>query len=538
MKIRTLISLALAVIILVFADACKVKNPLDGAKLIVNYDILKTFINVQFQDAATGNLIGFNDNTQVTVIITGNDADAVLDNTGVSKDSYNSSNGFLGLALNPNTEFVPSSSNPIKFTLVAKLDGFIATSKSMTITEEGTYNVKMVMTDISNPPPGVVVQEEKGVGNLEAGSGTVMEEIGVKTQGGELEIIIPEGTVIKDGNGDPLEGSLDVTLVYFDNLTDESLAAFPGGLMTRVNQNGETLDGAFFSAGFAAIEITDQNGNSAETFEENPVQLNMGIQAATYNPETQASVVAGDALPVYSYDTDNGEWNLEQTVTVMSGDRSDFMATAELTHLSYWNFDWFWSFYCTYGVEFKFTGDYAGCGCTEVTGIMRKQADNTFFSYIYFYACEGQLNPTYYAPANMPVYIDWLNSSCSGIVVQEDITYIENLCAPDIIEVALTTIGADRTNVTVDVSAYCASNPDVEVRPTYGAYFRPAGSYCWRWAFMYNGYAEVCDVEIGQEYVIGTYFNGQWYETNYTVQSDDIYLWNIELPSEACAQIF
>ncbi|PLX08073.1 MAG: hypothetical protein C0598_12470 [Marinilabiliales bacterium] len=538
MKIKTLISISLALVILIFADACKVKNPLEGAKLILNYDILNTYINVQFQDAATGNLIGFNDNTQVRVIVTGDGSEAVLDNTGVQKDEYKSSNGFMGLALNPNTEFVPSNTNPIKFTLVAKLDGYISTSQSMTITEEGTYNVKIVMTDISNPPNGVIVQEEKGVGNLEAGSGTVQEEIGIKTQGDELEIIIPEGTVIKDGNGNPLGGSLDITLVYFDNLLDESLAAFPGGLMTRVNQNGETLDGAFFSAGFAAIEITDENGVSAETFEENPVLLNMGIQAPTYNPETQASIAAGDQLPVYSYNTDNGEWTLEQTVTVESGSRSDFMATAELTHLSYWNFDWFWSFYCTYGVQFKFVGDYAGCGCAEVSGIMRKQADNTFFSYIYFYACDGQLNPTYYAPADMPVYIDWIDNGCSGIVVQEDMTYIDNLCSTDIIEVTLTTNGANRTNITVDASAYCVSNPDVEIRPTYGAYFRPVDSYCWRWSFMYNGYVEICDVEIGKEYVIGTYFNGEWYETNYTVQSADIFLWDIQLPSEACEQIF
>jgi len=539
MKIKSIISLTLALFLLIFADSCKVKNPLEGAKLIINYDILKTYINVQFEDAATGNLIGFEGNNQVGVTITGKDADAVLDNTGVLKEEYKSSNGFLGLALNPNNQYVPSETNPIKFTIVAKIDGYISTSKNVTIGEEGTYNIKIVMTDISNPPEGVIVEEAKGVGNLESGTGTLDTEIVVKTQGDEVEIIIPEGTVIKDGDGNPLGGSLDITLVYFDNLLDGSLAAFPGGLMTRVNQNGETLDGAFFSAGFIALEITDENGSSAETFEENPIQLNMGIQGATYNPETSSSIAAGDNLPVYSYNTDNGEWTLEQNVTVENGtNRSDFMVTAELTHLSYWNFDWFWSEYCTYGVKFKFIGDYAGCSCTQQYGIMRKQADNTYFSYVNFYACDGETIPTYYAPANMPVYIDWSDNPCSGVKVQEDVTYIDNLCTNDIFEITLVTIGTNRTDITVDLMGRCASNPDVEIRPTYGAWFRPADSYCWRWAFMSNGLAEVCDIEIGKEYVIGTYFNGNWYQTNYTVTESTIFEWNIELPSEACDQIF
>ncbi len=539
MKIKSIISLTLALFLLIFADSCKVKNPLDGAKLIINYDILKTFVNVQFEDAATGDLIGFEGNKQVVVTIKGENADAVLDNTGILKEEYKSSNGFLGLSLNPNTEFVPTEANPIKFTIVAKINGYISTSKNVTIGEEGTYNLQIVMTDISNPPPGVIVQESKGVGNLESGTGTVESEIIVKTSGDEAEIIIPEGTVIKDGDGNTLSGSLDVTLVYFDNLLDGSLAAFPGGLMTRVNQNGQTLDGAFFSAGFVALEITDESGISAETFEQNPIQLNMGIQGATYNPETSSSIAAGDNLPVYSYNTDSGEWTLEENVTVENGtNRSDFMVTAELTHLSYWNFDWFWSEYCTYGVKFKFVGDYAGCACTQQSGIMRKQADNTYFSYINFYACEGEVIPTYYAPANMPVYIDWNDNACSGVKVQEDITYIENLCTPDIIEITLVTVGDNRTNITVDLMGRCASNPDVEIRPTYGAWFRPNDSYCWRWAFMSNGLADICDIELGKEYVIGTYFNGQWYQTNYTVTESTILEWNIDLPSEACDQIF
>jgi hypothetical protein len=55
---------------------------------------------------------------------------------------------------------------------------------------------------------------------------------------------------------------------------------------------------------------------------------------------------------------------------------------------------------------------------------------------------------------------------------------------------------------------------------------------------MYNGIAEVCDIEIGKEYIIGTYLNGQWYQESYTITESTIIEWDIDLPSEACEQIF
>lgn len=517
-------------------DSCKLKSPVDGVKLIVNYDLIKTFINIQFADATTGELIGQSSDAQVKVVISGPNADAVLDNTGISKDEFYSINGFMGLSLNPNSEYVPTASNPIRFTVVATLNGYVSTSKTITIGKEGTYNEFIVMTDISNPPDGVVVKEENDIGDLQ--DGVVQEEISVKTQNGEASITIPSGTVIKDANGNTLSGSLDILLIYFSNLEDASLAAFPGGLMTSVNQNGGTEDGAFFSAGFLAIEITDQSGIEAEIFEENTVELGMGIDGRTYNPETTQQIAEGDELPLYSYEPETGEWTFEQNVNIEAGARSDFEVTAQISHLSYWNFDWFWGDFCFEGIKLLFVGDYGGCNCTQQVGIMRKSADDTFFTYMYLMACEGEYIQTYYLPANMPVYIEWVNQSCSNIVVEEDITLIDNLCAPDILEISLTAYNANTTTVTVDVMGRCASHPDVEIRPTYGAWFRPVDDYCWRWAFMYDGHVEICDVEIGKEYLICTYFDGQWYEHTELVTQDTYIFWEIDLPVDFCETIF
>lgn len=537
MKIKGLLSAALTIILTLSMvtgfDSCKI-DPMNGAKLIINYDLIKTFINVQFVDAATGDLIGQSDNTEVKVVITGANADAVLDNTGVKKDEYYSTNGFMGLALNPNNEYVPTVSNPIKFTIVASLEGYISTSKGVTIGKEGTYNEKIVMTNISNPPNGVVVKEEKGIGNLVGGA--LQDEVTVKTQNDEASITIPAGTIIKDGDGNTLSGTLDITLVYFNNIEDESLAAFPGGLMTTIIQDGQAQDGVFFSAGFLAIEITDQNGLTAEKFEVNTAELNMMVDDRTYNPETQAQVEDGNVVPLFSYNTENGEWNFDQEVTIEGGVRSTFDVTAQISHLSYWNFDWFWGFPCPDGIQFLFVGDYSACGCTEFTGIMRKQADNTFFSYIYFWACEGVPIQTLWAPPDMPVSIEW-DQGCSSLIVDEDITYIQNLCAPDIMEIYFSVEGGNTTVVSVDIMGRCAANANVEVRPTYGAWYRPAGSWCWKWAFMYAGHVEICDVVIGQEYVIGTYFNGQWYEHTELVTQDTYIFWEIDLPDDFCTEI-
>ena len=94
------------------------------------------------------------------------------------------------------------------------------------------------------------------------------------------------------------------------------------------------------------------------------------------------------------------------------------------------------------------------------------------------------------------------------------------------------------TTVIVEFSAYCASNPDVIIKPSFGAWYRAADSWCWHYATMINGHAEICGVEIGKDYVIGVFFNGEWYQETVFVDQSEYYYLDINIPADICDEVF
>jgi hypothetical protein len=537
-KIPLLITIVLLGILTLMSSCNKVTNPLDGTKLVVNYDLINTKLNFKFYDAATGLLIGSGTELKVKAHIEGEDKDAVIDITGAALDDYGaeSNNGFITLALNPNGNYKPSKENPVTFTLVATLNGYLTTSKIVSVTDEGNYEYRIDMVNLSNPPQGVSVKFQNNATTVN--SGVVGQTVTVTTDDGNASVTLKEGTVLKDKDGNPLSGNVNVMITFFDNHTDESLQAFPGGLTPMVNQNGNTERGVFYSAGFVALEITDNSGKKAAIVEQNTIPLNMNVSDNTYNPETQMNAAAGDEVPVYSYDPETGEWNYEQSATIGAGSRGLSVST-ELTHLSFWNFDWFTPFTCDEGVTLHVNLNDNVCNCMFVQGIMRKAVDNTFLRWVGFFACDGDDVTFTYLPGGMPVYIDWVNPSCQSFFPE---VFPPELDIPDLCEPVTYNInvsGHDNlSTVIVDFSAYCASSPDVIIKPSFGAWYRPVNSWCWQYAVMINGHSEICGVEVGQEYVVAVYFNGEWYQETVLVdQSQYIYL-DIQIPADICDEVF
>ena len=543
MKIIKKISSALIVILfcltLLLPSCNKPTNPLDGTKLVINYDLIKTKLNFRFYDARTNELIGSNSNINVTAHINGAGKDAVIDITGAKLDDYSakSNNGFMTLALNPNNEFIPTKENPITFTVVTQLDGYISTSKTIIISKENNYEFRIDMVNLSDPPEGVSIKQQNSA--TTANNGVIKQTVEITTNDGNASVTIKEGTVLKDSNGKLLNGNIHVMIAYFDNLTDESLQSFPGGLMPLVNQGGTTEQGVFYSAGFVAIEISDDSGKKAATIEENSISLTMNVNQETYNPETQSQVSQGDQVPLYSYEPETGEWNFEQDVSIGEGSRG-LAVSVELTHLSFWNFDWFTRGICDQGINLHVNLHDNICGCAFVEGRMYKAADNSFLSWVGFHACDGENVTFLNVPSNVPVYINWNSSPyCQGIYPE---VAPPSLPIPDLCEQTTYNIDvegpAGGTTVIVDFSAYCASNPNVIIKPSFGAWYRPIDSWCWQYATMENGHSEICGVEIGQEYFIGVYFNGEWYGETVTVdQSQYIYL-DIQIPADICDEVF
>ncbi len=531
-------ALMIAIVLSMGIQSCKkITNPTEGTKLIINYDLMRTNISLEFYDAQTGILIGQADDKRVKVEVMGEAAEAVLDLSGQHKESYLSSQGLISLALNPNAEYTPSESNPLRVSFVASLEGYISTSQQLTVTKDGNYKLKFFMVDRENPPTGVSIKTEWNVGSLV--SGILQETLIVETPGGEAKFVIPAGTRITDADGTILNASLNIMLAYFSNLEDASLAAFPGGLVTRVLQDGQYEDGAFFSAGFVAIEVWDATGRDAKYFQENKAELIVQVDAQTYNPETESTIALDDVLPLYSYAADSGSWMHEQDVVVESGVGA-YAVTAEMDHLSYWNFDWFWSYYCYEGLSLKFTGDFA-CECMWFDGIIRKSADDTYLASVSVFACKDESVQLLNVPKNMPVYIEWSGTGdpCSTCYVDGSANPLPifNLCSNTTVDVPVI-CATQGHEVVFDLVGYCVNNANVEIRPTFGVWLRPVDNFCWQWVYMQDGLASVCNMIEGQNYIIGMYVGGNWHETVVLIDDSETIYVDIEFPDEFCSQGF
>lgn len=538
-SIYSIITVLLIGIVFTGLSCKKLSDLTEGAQLIVDFSLIETSIDVRIFDAATGEMIGQNDDRTVTITITGTDKDGVVDATGLqpANQQYSAQKGILGLGLNPTMQYTPSQMRRVSFNVVAHADGYLSTSQHVSISATGKNFVRINMVALDNPPEGVTIVRDESIGNLVGGQ--LEEPLLITTPGGKAELTIPAGVVMKDADGALLQGNLDVLLVHFDNTVEEALAAFPGGLMTNATLlNGSSSDGMFFSAGFVAIEIKDANDRQAKTFEGGTLGLVSEVSPETYNPFAQRNVAAGDEVPFWSYDENTGSWTEEGIYSVVDNG-GVLEITAEISHLSYFNFDWFWTEFCFYGVDFEFVVQGEICDCFPLQGIMRRQSDNAYIAWVEMWVCQDEPVHTFYAPANMPVYIEWLDNLNPTISVdaQYQPTYIEDLCEDNTVTIYLTAIQYG-TTVTAEVEVYCPSDPDFIIRPNFGVWYHKSGETNWRYAEMVNGYAEICGVEIGATYYLFAYFDGNYYYEPFTVTETNYEYVGFELPAEVCDEVF
>ena len=91
----------------------------DLTLLLLDLNFFDTKINIQFQNAETGEIIN---QDELNVYIVGDDADKIVDFEGKKNASYRVKNGLLELAVDPN--FTPTETDPIEFTVIAETDEY------------------------------------------------------------------------------------------------------------------------------------------------------------------------------------------------------------------------------------------------------------------------------------------------------------------------------------------------------------------------------------------------------------------------------
>lgn len=513
---KKLVYILLPVFLLVaFLPACKpFEFSEDDLDISININIIKTKVAVSFVDAASGNLVGDGADIFIHSSVLGSDVDQVIDNDAYFKTEYDVQDGYFEFGLNPYGK-IPSQDNPVKIIVVAEAPGYLQTSMPVTIIHEGFTEVEIPMVNINDPCDGVAIKKVWRGGT--AVNGILQEDLTAETDNRDLRIMVKKGTELTDRDGSPLEGELSVVLAYFSPIEEEALNAFPGGFTVTVNdENNQVQDGNFVTAGFVAIEITDPNGNLAAQFENGNLELDILINPAVINYETDQPIQENDVIPVWSHQVETGAWTFEKQITVGSN-QEGLGIHMDLHHLSWYNLDWFVTGYCTRSKLFIFASDQER-GYDQLFCFNFKLYRRSGSGWIYWkkhqvrgYTSDGT-SRTYYN------YLGWQNAppwemkivfepcpTCDDPLFSTPPEQIFEFC-DNTNEVIYITPG-DYHQVLVEAFINCTNTGTrFKVDDNYRVRYRVLGNTCWTYQWVYKGTINI---------------NPVWQNTTYEVQVFD-----------------
>lgn len=209
---------------------------------------------------------------------------------------------------------------------------------------ENAHDVKLI--SLAEPPAGVAVAaEEVDLSVSEAVASAASE-------GSEraVEVVLPKGAELISDEGVVLDNSsVQVVVAGYDAGNAEALALFPGGLTATIDNAAElseqeetdSAEVSFTSAGFATVELTDAAGNMASrVLNDGNVAVRIAVSPSIVNPETGSPVAVGDTIPYWSFDTDTGSWRYEGRISIRT-DEAGLYGEFVTNHFSSFNLDWY-----------------------------------------------------------------------------------------------------------------------------------------------------------------------------------------------------
>ncbi len=435
--------------------------------------------------------------------------------------NFTTVDGRIGIGLHRRANPTPDKS--VLATLRISADGYLTSNFNILFKyDQNSAVVRIPMVNIGTPPPGVAFNT--GGATLQGGAlGAplrVMVPPGANSNTG-MEVELPTGTQFFDANGNALTGSnLDVQIGYFDPINAESVESFPGDLsIDEVTlPGGNTGAGTFVTAGFTTINM-EVDGVAVKTFS-TPITVTIDIDANTINPNTQQPIQAGEIIPVWSYNEANDEWTYETDGNVIQG-ASGLQLTYQSTHLSWWNLDWFTNRCCSSDcadLQISMPGWGPGEKKLVKLRVVNEGTNQPVSSWANTSVeiFDGYTTRFQYA-SNSPVNIQVLDYSTNQILAQ---TGAVNLCSGTI---PLTVTLPKPTFLTFKITGVCANKPNIQIRPSFWVYFRPAGSNLDYTTLgqVVNGQGSTSGLQINQTYDFRAYFNNTTIDTTVTINTNN-----------------
>ncbi|WP_435354426.1 hypothetical protein [Emticicia sp. SJ17W-69] len=323
--------LSILLFISIFLLSCKDLKNLDPGKdlkVIMNYKPADSFVEAQVKDAKTGNLI----TDKINIQIIGKEVANVINFEGEAKTSYTKKGPSIYLGLRNVT---PTAAQPIDFKIIISVDGYLTSSRDVSLKGVNNPPVEILLVKASTPPAGSAVQQTTITNSATTGSNQDNSIVVVNGKNATI-VDVDKGTVMKDGTGNALSGALQTTVATFSGQSSESAKAFPASNATVLSKgpNGESnVKGTLVPSVFAAVEMKSANGSRVATFSQ-PVDISFEISPNRINPKTSLKVKVGDTFPIYSYSESTGVWTYEKEGIVISQDNKLFV-TFPTSHLSW-----------------------------------------------------------------------------------------------------------------------------------------------------------------------------------------------------------
>ena len=347
---------------------CK-KITTDNLVLNVDTDVFNAPTMLVFENAKAG---ATKQPLEFSVTISGPDKDKVVSGLGTQK--FEVHDGWIALNLIKGVE--PSISNPIRFVINAKINGFEDVRKEVTLVSKDELSVDIKVIEKGNLPSGIA--EESKSYKLNAGAFSTNEIFSTKPENGTEEtasLTFRAGTKFRDKDNNLISGDSVRTKVRYYNVSDESVQVFTGGLSPQnlIDKNGKEIVGGvnFFTAGLMDIDMS-VGGKEVKSFDI-PLQAEMKLNPMQDNFMTGQKIKVGDSIPVWSLDETTGQWKEEKSAIVVESLSGGLAAKFEINQLSSWNLDWGWSAFGSYGdaggaLDVKFTAPWSNAtGNYEVT---------------------------------------------------------------------------------------------------------------------------------------------------------------------------
>jgi hypothetical protein len=506
--------------------SCDIKNPVEGLTVRVKNIPRTTMVRVEFIEQNTGLLV----TTPFTIRFDGRNKNDVISDVNEPITQLIVKNGVAYFAIKDNIQPTPNS--PVEIVVIVNSPQHLTTSQKLIISEKGTNGFVINMLKLSGTLPNGITTREQSFGNISTSSG--ITSIVQANSGGTLSarLIVNPGTILRDANGNVLTGNVSTQITYFDATRSSAIPSFPGGFLVNTNTSG---NGGFVTAGFASINMFVGN-TPVETFSQ-PVTIQIDVNNNVRNPITGTNVRPGDQIPMWSYNENNGTWRFEGNYTVQSrissgGSEELFVEKNDVTHLSWYNLDWFFNS-CAISSTINLVG-----GCWNfLYWLVEYQNGQGYIGSGYVTSSDPSLT-FIYAPQNIPVrvlvftsYLNLWNYCYTGnLSLAVGSLNINNLCqGPTQIFNLQVSTNVSGQNINVTVRGVCPNGNILDQGTLDIEIFKDG---FWQYAGrIINGQITLKCLQIGQTYQFRAYYNGQYYTQSATITSANM-LVEIPLPGD------